>query len=120
MPKLKLGTIPDDKPIKLTIELPAAVHRDLVAYGHVLGRETGQGALEPLPRTAVRQHQRRCMRPRRLPAIRVGLGGFRPAASAEGQQHQSRDVRVTSADTPKAAANRTGAHFAFVPCAEVP
>ena len=40
--KLKLSTIPDDKPVKLTIELPAAVHRDLVAYGEVLGRETGK------------------------------------------------------------------------------
>jgi hypothetical protein len=47
MAKLKLGTIPDDKPIKLTIELPAAIHRDLVAYGNALGRETGQGAVEP-------------------------------------------------------------------------
>ena len=47
MAKLKLGTIPDDKPIKLTIELPATIHRDLVAYGNALGRETGQGAVEP-------------------------------------------------------------------------
>lgn len=42
MTKLKLGPIVDDKPLKLTIELPAAVHRDLVAYAEVLGRETGQ------------------------------------------------------------------------------
>ena len=42
MEKLKLSAIPDDKPVKLTIELPAAVHRDLVAYSEVLGRETGQ------------------------------------------------------------------------------
>jgi hypothetical protein len=47
MPKLKLGTILDDKPVRLTIELPAAIHRDLVAYGDALGRETGQGAVEP-------------------------------------------------------------------------
>lgn len=47
MAKLKLGTIPDDKPVKLTIELPAAIHRDLVAYGNALGRETGQGIVEP-------------------------------------------------------------------------
>ena len=47
MPKLKLGTIPDNKPVKLTIELPAEIHRDLVAYGDALGRETGQGAVEP-------------------------------------------------------------------------
>jgi hypothetical protein len=40
--KLKLSGIPDDKPVKLTIELPAAVHRDLVAYGEVLGQETGK------------------------------------------------------------------------------
>jgi hypothetical protein len=47
MAKLKLGTIADDKPTKLTIELPATVHRDLVAYGNALGRETGQGVVEP-------------------------------------------------------------------------
>jgi hypothetical protein len=42
MSKLKLGPIPDDKPVKLTVELSAAVHRDLVAYADLLGRETGQ------------------------------------------------------------------------------
>tara|TARA_B100000378_G_scaffold246597_1_gene218143 strand:+ start:114 stop:374 length:261 start_codon:yes stop_codon:yes gene_type:complete len=42
MTKLKLGAIPDDKPVKLNIELPADVHRDLVAYAEVLARETGQ------------------------------------------------------------------------------
>jgi hypothetical protein len=40
--KLKLTAIPDDRPVKLTIELPAAVHRDLVAYADVLARQTGQ------------------------------------------------------------------------------
>ena len=47
MAKLKLGAIADDKPVKLTVELSAAVHRDLVAYGQVLARETGQGVVEP-------------------------------------------------------------------------
>ena len=47
MAKLKLGAIADDKPVKLTIELSASVHRDLVAYGEALSRETGQGAIEP-------------------------------------------------------------------------
>ena len=47
MAKLKLGTIPDDKSVKLTIDLPAAIHRDLVAYANVLGHETGQGTIEP-------------------------------------------------------------------------
>jgi hypothetical protein len=46
MAKLKLSGVPDDKPVKLTIELPAAVHRDLVVYAEVLGRDTGK-ALEP-------------------------------------------------------------------------
>ena len=44
--KLKLTAIPDDRPVKLTIELPAAVHRDLVAYAEVLARQTGQ-KIEP-------------------------------------------------------------------------
>ena len=33
--------------MKLTVELPAAVHRELLAYAEVLGRETGQGITEP-------------------------------------------------------------------------
>jgi hypothetical protein len=40
--KLKLGPLTDDKPLKLNIDLPASVHRDLVAYADVLGRTTGQ------------------------------------------------------------------------------
>ena len=47
MAKLKLGPIEDDKSVKLAVELPAALHRDLIAYGEVLGRETGQAAVEP-------------------------------------------------------------------------
>ncbi|GAA5264609.1 hypothetical protein ACOSOMT5_P1034 [Acidiphilium sp. MT5] len=47
MAKLKLGAIDDDKPVKITLELPAAVHRDLVAYGEILGREDGQAPIPP-------------------------------------------------------------------------
>ena len=47
MAKLKLGSIPDDKPVKLTVELPAVVHRDLLAYAEALGRETGQPIADP-------------------------------------------------------------------------
>jgi hypothetical protein len=47
MARLKLGAIPDDKPVKLTIELSAAVHRDLIAYGNALARETGQSSVGP-------------------------------------------------------------------------
>jgi hypothetical protein len=32
MTKLKLSAVPDDKPVKIAIELPAAVHRDLALY----------------------------------------------------------------------------------------
>lgn len=46
MPKLKIGTILDDRPVKLSIELPAQVNRDLIAYADVLARETGQ-TIEP-------------------------------------------------------------------------
>ena len=45
--KLKLTALEDDKPVKISIELPAPVHRDLIAYAQVLGRELGQGAPEP-------------------------------------------------------------------------
>lgn len=47
MPKLKLTSVPDDKPVKLTVELPAAVFRDLAAYAEAIGRESGQAAPEP-------------------------------------------------------------------------
>ncbi|CAH1664637.1 DUF2274 domain-containing protein [Chelatococcus asaccharovorans] len=47
MTKLKLGPLADDKPVKISIELPAGVHRDLVAYAEVLGRITGQSAPDP-------------------------------------------------------------------------
>jgi len=42
MPKLKLCAIPDDRHIKLTVELPGAVHRNLVACAEVPRRDTRQ------------------------------------------------------------------------------
>ncbi|MDR3526338.1 MAG: DUF2274 domain-containing protein [Rhizomicrobium sp.] len=47
MAKLKLGAIESDKPVRLTVELPAAVHRDLLSYTQAHAAETGQHALEP-------------------------------------------------------------------------
>ena len=47
MTKLKLGPIVEDKAVKVTIELPAALHRDLAAYAEVLARETGQPVIDP-------------------------------------------------------------------------
>jgi hypothetical protein len=48
MVRLKLGAIADDKPVKLTIELPANVHRDLVAYAEVLAGESGRPVNDPI------------------------------------------------------------------------
>ncbi len=48
MAKLKLGPIVDDKPVKVTMELPAQLHRDLVAYAEILARESGQPAVDPI------------------------------------------------------------------------
>ena len=48
MAKLKIAALPDDKPVKVTVELPAAVHRDLVAYAEILGREGGQPIRDPV------------------------------------------------------------------------
>jgi hypothetical protein len=48
MAKLKLGPIVDDKPVKVSVELPASLHRDLVAYAAVLGRQSGQELSDPI------------------------------------------------------------------------
>lgn len=48
MTKLKLGPLPDDKPVKVTVELPAPLHRDLIAYAEVLARESSQPAADPV------------------------------------------------------------------------
>ena len=48
MSRLKLSTIEDDKPVKLSIELPAAVHRDLAVYAEALAQGTGKDAVDPV------------------------------------------------------------------------
>jgi hypothetical protein len=47
MAKLKLGLISADKPVKITIEIAATVHQDLVAYADALGKQTGQTIGDP-------------------------------------------------------------------------
>ncbi|MBN8999190.1 MAG: DUF2274 domain-containing protein [Rhizobiales bacterium] len=42
MTDLKLGPLGGDKPVKVTLELPAGLHRGLAAYAQTLGRETGE------------------------------------------------------------------------------
>jgi len=45
MPKLKLSPVEDDKPVRVTVELSARLHRDLVAYGRILG---GDAPVDPV------------------------------------------------------------------------
>jgi hypothetical protein len=42
MPRLKLTAAPDDKPVRITIDLPAETHRMLAAYAEAMARESGQ------------------------------------------------------------------------------
>ncbi|AZO71339.1 MAG: DUF2274 domain-containing protein [Mesorhizobium sp.] len=48
MAKLKLAPIADDKPVKVSVELPARLHRDLTRYAEILGRESGQPPADPV------------------------------------------------------------------------
>jgi len=45
--RLRLSDITDGKPVKLTIEIPARLHKDLVRYGQILNGGSAQGAPEP-------------------------------------------------------------------------
>lgn len=47
MTKLKLGPLPDEKPVKVMLELPATLNRDLIAYAEVLARQSGQPVADP-------------------------------------------------------------------------
>jgi len=49
MTKLKLGPLIEDRPVKITVELPAATFRDLTRYAEILARESGENAapIEP-------------------------------------------------------------------------
>jgi hypothetical protein len=47
MAKLKIAALPDDKPVKVTVELPATVHRDLVAYAKFRQRKVGSRSASP-------------------------------------------------------------------------
>jgi hypothetical protein len=47
MAKLKLAGLTEDKPVKVTLELPASVHRDLVSYAEVLAGQSSQPIGDP-------------------------------------------------------------------------
>ena len=48
MARLKLTTIDENKSVKVTHELPASVHRDLVTYAEVLAHQSGQSINDPV------------------------------------------------------------------------
>ena len=81
MPKLKLGPILDGRPVKLTVELPAELHRDLVAYAEALSRENGQ-QVEPTKLVAP-------MLTRFLASDRGFRSARRPVPSTRSPQPQS-------------------------------
>jgi hypothetical protein len=47
MSKLKLGPLEDETPVKLSLELPAPIHRDLLAYAQAHAAQNGGKAVEP-------------------------------------------------------------------------
>lgn len=47
MTKLRIAGLTEDKPVRVTVELPATVHRDLVAYAEILARQSGQSVNDP-------------------------------------------------------------------------
>lgn len=48
MAKLKIEAVPDDKPIKVSVEPPANLHRDLVAYAEAMSNQSGQPVNDPV------------------------------------------------------------------------
>ncbi|MEJ6011134.1 DUF2274 domain-containing protein [Novosphingobium aquae] len=44
MTRLKLADIADDKPVRVTLELPARLHRNLVAYAVAINGGNTEGA----------------------------------------------------------------------------
>ena len=48
MNRLKLRPLEDEAPIKMTIEVPPATHRNLVAYAQAHAAQTGGKAAEPV------------------------------------------------------------------------
>ena len=47
MTRLKLADLADDKPVRLTVEMPARLHRELVAYATALNGGDAKGAPTP-------------------------------------------------------------------------
>lgn len=72
MTELKHTAIPDDKPVKITVELPAEVFRDLQAYAVIVAKRLGK-LLRPIRPSSLRRCSSGSWRPIR------GLGRLRRA-----------------------------------------
>ncbi|MGJ4931496.1 DUF2274 domain-containing protein [Bradyrhizobium sp. HKCCYLS2038] len=75
--KLKISALPDDKPVKISVELPASVHRDLQAYAEIMARESTQMPIE-IGRLAAAMITR-------FMATDRAFAKFRQSASEEGE-----------------------------------
>lgn len=84
MPSLKLGAIPEDKPVRMTITLPAALARDLEAYAQAWSRETG--------RTLAARH----LVPHMLEAFIRSDKGFAAAKRAGQNRDQTMPLEATA------------------------
>ena len=47
MTKLKLGAISDEKPVKITLEVPAELERDLRRYAEILAQQENVPVVDP-------------------------------------------------------------------------
>ncbi|WP_374226488.1 DUF2274 domain-containing protein [Bradyrhizobium sp. SRL28] len=99
MAKLKLGAIADDKPVKLTVELPADVHRDLAAYTDMLTRETGQSISDPAKLVApmLARFMAQPTEPLQRPAARVSLRKARIALAQQFEEVCQRRIVIVLA-----------------------
>ena len=79
MTKLRISTIPDSRPVKLTIELPPEIHQDLLLYAELVSGNAGESA-DAIPDAA------------RLVPLMVGR--FMETDRAFQKQRRSRTVRA--------------------------
>ena len=116
MTKLKLGRIGDDKPVKLAVELPAAVHRNLIAYAEAIGRESGHPAPDPAKIVApmidtVEQAQVAIAAAKYPPAGNRSLGGSHHAINFDSSvsdyfRHANEEILVVlQTESPRGIAN---------------
>jgi hypothetical protein len=47
MEKLRVAGLTEDKPVKVTLELPASVHHDLIGYAEILGQQNAHPTSDP-------------------------------------------------------------------------